>query len=94
MMSNVDLNAAKDGNLATSDELRVNYVDHVVPNVLIEYTRDLSCRGLSRCNTLFVVPDYFFDVLHLGIVAKRVNDGLLYLILYGLIGTDGCTASN
>jgi hypothetical protein len=68
-VSHVDVDPAENSDLSRAHILLVDYIHDVFPNVLIHHVGYLSVGLLGCSNTVLVLPDDTFDVLHLHITA-------------------------
>ena len=80
----IDLDAAKDDDLALVLVSLLHDVKEVVPGSLVKHVRHFG-NGLPRgVDSIFVLPDQAFDEVHLDIKTHRVHFGRLLEVLDSL----------
>jgi len=86
----VDLDSAEEHNLASLRVLLgVDDLSHEVVAMFVQYLTDFGVGVFRFFNAFLVAPDHLLDVLHLVIIAHRVDFGFVKTVFHGVIRTDG-----
>ena len=84
------MDPAKEHNLASFRELfGVDDLANEVVNVIVQRVGSFGVGVFRFVNAFLVAPDNLLDVLHLVIIAHRVDFGFVETVFHGVIRTDG-----